>query len=104
MPLSPERHAAYMREYAKNNPRYREQQARAQRKYAAANREKIEAHTAVKSAVQHGVLVRPETCARCGKVGKVEASHSDYSEPLDVEWLCRMCHLEKDGLRSRKRP
>lgn len=60
----------------------------------------LKAYRAVRSAVEKGVLVRPETCERCGVVpsptsdGRVaiQAHHHDYSKPLDVEWICAKCH------------
>lgn len=34
----------------------------------------------------------PEICTRCGKPGRMVAHHSDYSKPLEVEWICHSCH------------
>ena len=45
------------------------------------------------SAVRSGDVVRPETCPECGNTENIEAHHADYSKPLEVEWLCRMCHM-----------
>ena len=44
--------------------------------------------------VRTGKLTRPESCPRCaGKGVRVDAHHEDYARPLEVEWLCRPCHL-----------
>lgn len=50
------------------------------------------AHDAVEQAIKSGVLVR-EPCEICGKE-RVDAHHDDYSEPLNVRWLCRGHHLK----------
>jgi hypothetical protein len=50
------------------------------------------ARAALYLAVKSGVLVRPDRCAECGWVGKPHGHHADYSKPLDVEWLCSICH------------
>lgn len=50
------------------------------------------AHQVVFKAIKNGKLVRPTTCQQCGGSSKIEASHSDYSKPLDVVWLCIKCH------------
>lgn len=50
------------------------------------------AHRIVSKAIKSQELVRPEECEKCGKVRKLIAHHTDYSKPLDVEWLCRSCH------------
>ena len=50
---------------------------------------KSDARNKVNSAIRSGKL-RPQPCIVCG--GKAEAHHSDYSKPLDVDWLCRKHH------------
>lgn len=55
---------------------------------------------AVHRAIKAGRLVRPDRCERCGedpgkaKDGRplVQAHHEDYSRPLEVRWLCTLCH------------
>jgi hypothetical protein len=48
---------------------------------------------AIRQAVRSGRLVSPEKCSICCGTGRIEAHHNDYHKPLDVEWLCRPCHL-----------
>lgn len=58
------------------------------------------AHARVARAIRAGRLVRPDVCAACGgrscDVGKIEAAHYTYTEPLRVRWLCRSCHAQWD--------
>lgn len=56
------------------------------------------ARRAVRRAVASGRLVKG-LCKGCG-VDSVQAHHSDYSKPLDVQWLCPQCH----GREHRKKP
>lgn len=51
---------------------------------------KAAAHTAVGHAVSAGRLIR-KPCEQCAKP-KAEAHHDDYTKPLDVRWLCKLCH------------
>ena len=67
------------------------------------NREKVRAHNKLKKAVDSGKLIRAKACQRCGLECKTEGSHDDYSKPLEVEWLCRKCHVRKDQARARAR-
>lgn len=53
------------------------------------------AHVQVKYALDTGKLERPSSCSRCGRTAKVIAHHHDYSQPLDVEWICRSCHTKE---------
>jgi hypothetical protein len=42
-----------------------------------------------------GRMERPLACQDCGREGRIEGHHHDYSKPLDVEWLCPGCHKNK---------
>lgn len=65
------------------------------RKWQLANREKINAHAMVHRAVTRGKLERAKFCEKCGSnKGKMEGHHEDYSKPLEVKWLCRLCHAK----------
>lgn len=57
------------------------------------NPDKYKARNAVNNALRDGRLVK-ESCQHCGTTDKVEAHHSDYSRPLDIEWVCFRCHRE----------
>jgi ribosomal protein S27AE len=48
------------------------------------------AHSAVQGALRAGKL-KPSPCESCG-AAEVDAHHDDYAKPLDVRWLCRLCH------------
>jgi hypothetical protein len=58
----------------------------------------------VQQALKQGTLVRPSTCATCGKGGSITAAHNDYSRPLDVRWLCRSCHSRWDRAEPKTLP
>lgn len=46
------------------------------------------------SAVRSGKLARADACERCGREGHVDGHHHDLvGAPLEVEWLCRSCHV-----------
>lgn len=55
------------------------------------------ARGAVRWALRRGDVTRPDHCSLCGRAGSVQAHHPDYSKPLDVQWLCRSCHLTIHG-------
>lgn len=45
-------------------------------------------------------LVKPEKCSNCGKKGWLDLANisQEYKRDLlDWEWLCRACHMRKDG-------
>lgn len=43
-------------------------------------------------ALKDGLLIPPDRCGRCGRMGEVDGHHTDYAKPFHVEWLCRKCH------------
>jgi|SRR5687768_5327718 len=64
--------------------------------------EKCKARTAVRLAIRRGIISKPDACSACGVTPeRLDAHHFDYGQPLNVEWLCGVCH----GLRhSRPKP
>ena len=66
--------------------------------YRRRNRKKEAARSVFRRAVMSGRVVRAEKCQECGG-SPVEGHHEDYDKPLDVAWLCKVCH----GKRHRKK-
>jgi formylmethanofuran dehydrogenase subunit E len=97
--LSNKKHRSVLRQRAKakaSTAEARTRKAESQRAYLAANPDKFRAHWMVREAIKRGRLIKPSACERCGDHGPVEGSHTDYTQPLDVEWLCPACHRAKD--------
>jgi hypothetical protein len=61
-------------------------------------------------AIYHGDLTPASNCEKCGVSSGERAlhgHHEDYSQPLDVVWLCSSCHRtehNRDGEYFFKRP
>lgn len=46
-----------------------------------------------RKAIKDGILVRPDCCEDCDLPEKnIAGHHDDYTKPLSVRWLCRVCH------------
>lgn len=78
-----------LREYRKQWQRdNREEQ---ERKYGYQRKAKA----ALNNAIARGKIVRSSTCrinnGNCTKI--IQAHHTDYNKPLDVEWLCSVHHM-----------
>jgi hypothetical protein len=86
-------------DWAKSN---RERRLQINREWCSRNRKRkqtmMAASNAVQAAIKHGLLVRPDRCECCSVAGKIEAAHHDYSQPLNVRWLCQSCHRTWDSL------
>jgi len=63
------------------------------REYRKIHPEMYRAHKLVQSAVASGKLLAGP-CAVCRTRGRIEAHHSDYSQPLNVVWLCSVHHKQ----------
>jgi hypothetical protein len=50
------------------------------------------AHLITGNAIRDGKLVRPTNCSECNSTHKIEGHHDDYTQPLEVRWLCETCH------------
>lgn len=55
---------------------------------------KTKARDKLREAVKSGRITKPSNCQRCGSSDRVQGHHTDYSKPLDVEWLCHCCHVK----------
>lgn len=60
--------------------------------------EKNRARSAVRRAVISGRLTIPVLCEDCRSICKLQAHHDDYSQPLDVIWLCSPCHAMRHDM------
>ena len=67
---------------------------KAKAEYRKRNPEKTRAHNILARTIRAGHMTRPQACTKCGKKGKVDAHHDDYSKALDVRWLCSACHSQ----------
>lgn len=92
----------YYRKYrekhaAEESARRKDYNLRNPDKYAANNESKkattqYKAGQMLRNAVAAGKIVKPTTCQDCGKEGRIQAHHHDYSKPFDVIWVCQKCH------------
>jgi len=92
--FSDEEKREWNRRYGRNN---RTKLSDRIRKYRNAHPERGKANSQIGNAIRSGHLTRPDVCQSCGKQGRTEGSHTDYSKPFDVEWLCVKCHRRKDN-------
>lgn len=59
---------------------------------------KIRARKILQTAVKVGHMIRPSNCEKCSKLSeRIQAHHNDYDKPLEVIWLCKICHSHKHG-------
>ena len=56
-------------------------------------RKRAIARSYLKVYIRRGKLTK-WPCEVCGTNEQVEAHHADYSKPLQVQWRCRLHHLE----------
>lgn len=52
-------------------------------------------------------LIKPNSCSKCGLVKKLDLANisQKYKRDLsDWEWLCRRCHMAKDGRMKTSKP
>jgi hypothetical protein len=90
---------AYHREYNRRNKK-----AIRERKERTQTPQKGAARRAVTKALCQGVLERSDICMRCGNPAITEAHHyKGYDEiyHLDVEWLCKSCHMKATWVERR---
>ena len=57
--------------------------------------EKFKSRKITSNAIISGKLIKMP-CEKCGDNNSV-AHHSDYSDPMNITWLCRKHHREEHG-------
>lgn len=72
----------------------RENEAESNREWAADHPLERKAHHAVDYALRIGALTRPTRCSVCRSTRKIVAHHDNYTRPLDVVWVCQICHAD----------
>lgn len=88
----------YMKSYHKYHRRiYKGDRTAQSKRYAFRNKDKIQAYNKVHYAVRRGDILKPERCSICDSAGLIMAHHHDYSKPLDVIWVCWICHNNIHG-------
>lgn len=112
-PVTPEmRHKYYLENKERILAQHKEyRETDKERKFAAAAAkrhsrkypDKIKARSISFVAITNGKLKRPETCSKCPSNKEIQAHHPDYRKPLDVIWLCRICHMEHHRLERIKK-
>lgn len=61
-------------------------------KWSERNPIKTKASRMVSNYVRDGKMSKPDRCECCGVEARICGHHDDYAKPLDVRWLCDLCH------------
>jgi hypothetical protein len=102
-----EKNKVKCREYRRNNPEQaslhslrwaqnnREKRKAYQKKWRKSNLKQKAANSYLQQRIKKGLMERGSVCEDCNNQGKMEAHHNDYAKPLEVNWLCRRCHMKR---------
>lgn len=71
---------------------YRGNRTAQSKRYRNKNKLKYIAHWKINNEIRYGRIIRPILCSMCGKKGLIVSHHHDYKKPLDVIWVCYVCH------------
>jgi hypothetical protein len=111
-PEGREKHRRYFR-----SARSRGIGAECARRQAAKSRarypERAKARRLLRDAVEKGIVIKANHCENCGVVNPLRQDgksalhghhHRGYGFPLDVIWLCALCHSDSHRARGEARP
>lgn len=60
--------------------------------------ERARAQGLVNMRIRRHKAERPARCEECGQERPVDAHHDNYSQPDQVKYLCRSCHMKRHHL------
>jgi len=69
--------------------------AKCHKKYRRKYPTKYLAKTLLNNAVRDKRLKKPDKCSECGRKCRIHGHHEDYYKPLEVIWLCQICHIKR---------
>ena len=96
--------ANWQREYTQTN-KGRSSHRQANKKLADQHPERTRAYYRVHRALKQGVLIKASQCEDLDcTVNQVQAFHTDYTQPLNVRWLCRLHAKRMQGLAKEYMP
>ena len=59
---------------------------------------KVKAQKKLYRALESNEILKPQECCQCYKfTTELDAHHCDYRKPLEVAWLCKICHSGLHG-------
>lgn len=93
---------SYCRECHRANakkPELRQASRERSRRYRESNPEARRAQHAVERAIRTGRMQRG-FCEQCGSEEAEGHHYRGYDRPLDVQWLCRSCHINEEPRRG----
>lgn len=62
------------------------------RKYRKIYPLKYAAQILLNNSIRDGKVKKPKNCSICNRKTKIYGHHNDYYKPLDVIWVCQICH------------
>jgi len=85
---------AYNEKYFKTE-HYKDLKKQASRRYCMKYPIRSLAVNTLNNAVRDKRLKKPDKCSECGRKCRIHGHHEDYYKPLDVIWLCQVCHIKR---------
>jgi len=73
---------------------HNERQLANQKRYRSKHNKKYKVHGIVNNAIKTGELINPRICEKCDSKNHIVGHHDDYDKPLEVRWLCQVCHMD----------
>ena len=53
---------------------------------------KYAAHVITGNAIRDKKITKINYCSECNSNKQIQAHHDDYTKPLEIRWLCDLCH------------